>query len=450
MPWGSGSYTKGNAGTGGWAGDAAGGIGIEAGRHDTQDNDFAAGINQCLNKDGSNSATGNLNLGGTNKIISLAAGTAATDAATLAQVQSGASSYLGVTGGTSTAFTVTATPTIAALTTGAQYTFKANAANGAAATLKIDGTAATTMQRQGTALAGNEFKANDFVTIIYDGSNFQIINIATAPLFVDRTNNRVGVGTTAPASVLDVQATTAEVRATQFSNNTTPAKLLLYKSKSGTIGTSTIVADGDELGQISFLGANGTGYTEAGSIVVTVSGTPGGSGDMPGRMSIRTSSDGSGTPTERVAITAAGRKEFINGDVSFHNTAISSGAGTNALKYNTTTGVVTYDASSALIKDNIVDCPYGIDAVLAMQPRKYFRTDDQKDELGFIADEMALAIPELVSYCSKSWFTKNEQDTELVPGSIAYEKLTAVLCKAIQDLNAKVETLEARVAALEA
>lgn len=64
MPWSGGSYNKGNNATGGWVGDASLGIGIEAGRHDTQDNDFATGINQCLNKDGSNSATGNLNLGG--------------------------------------------------------------------------------------------------------------------------------------------------------------------------------------------------------------------------------------------------------------------------------------------------------------------------------------------------------------------------------------------------
>jgi hypothetical protein len=63
MGWSGGSYSKGNAGTGGWAGDASAGIGIEAGRHDTQDNDFATGINQCINKDGSNSMTGNLNIG---------------------------------------------------------------------------------------------------------------------------------------------------------------------------------------------------------------------------------------------------------------------------------------------------------------------------------------------------------------------------------------------------
>jgi len=181
MPWSGGNYTKGNSATGGWSGDQSAGIGIEAGRHDTQDNDFATGINQCLNKDGSNSATGNLNLG-TNRITNIGAGTARTDAAQVGQVQDGTSSYLGTTAGTATAFTVTATPTIIALVTGAQYSFKANAANGVAATLKIDGTAATTMQRQGTALVGNEFIANDIVTVVYNGTNFQITNIATAPL----------------------------------------------------------------------------------------------------------------------------------------------------------------------------------------------------------------------------------------------------------------------------
>lgn len=79
MPWAGGSYTKGNSGTGGWVGDASLGIGIEAGRHDTQDNDFATGINQCINKDGSNAFTGDANLGGF-KPTNIAAGTAAAPA----------------------------------------------------------------------------------------------------------------------------------------------------------------------------------------------------------------------------------------------------------------------------------------------------------------------------------------------------------------------------------
>jgi hypothetical protein len=93
MPWSGGSYTKGNNATGGWTGDASLGIGIEAGRHDTQDNDFATGINQCLNKDGSNAATGPLNAGGF-KVTNIANATNATDAMAYGQIRNGTPLYM--------------------------------------------------------------------------------------------------------------------------------------------------------------------------------------------------------------------------------------------------------------------------------------------------------------------------------------------------------------------
>lgn len=77
MAWnGSGTYNKGNLATGGWVGDAAASIPIQASRHDTQDNDFATGINNCLAKDGQNAMTADLNMGG-QRIRNLPLGTAA-------------------------------------------------------------------------------------------------------------------------------------------------------------------------------------------------------------------------------------------------------------------------------------------------------------------------------------------------------------------------------------
>lgn len=78
MPWSGGNFTRAN-GNSGWTNDAFNGIGIEAGRHDTQDNDFKDGIDQCLNKDGSNAATGNLNFGNF-RPTNINAGTAAAPA----------------------------------------------------------------------------------------------------------------------------------------------------------------------------------------------------------------------------------------------------------------------------------------------------------------------------------------------------------------------------------
>lgn len=88
MPWTGGVYTKANNSTGGWVGDAAAGVGIEATRHDTQDNDFTTGITSCLNKDGSNAATGNLNLGNF-KLTNLGSGSASTDSVTFGQITGG-------------------------------------------------------------------------------------------------------------------------------------------------------------------------------------------------------------------------------------------------------------------------------------------------------------------------------------------------------------------------
>lgn len=93
MPWLAGLYRKWNYSSSGWTGDAANLIGIEAGRHDSQDDDFATGINDCLNKNGQNQALANINLG-SNKIYNLANGTASTDAANYGQLTSAVSAAM--------------------------------------------------------------------------------------------------------------------------------------------------------------------------------------------------------------------------------------------------------------------------------------------------------------------------------------------------------------------
>lgn len=84
MPWAAGSFSRLNGDTG-WVDDASLGIGIEAGEHDLVDTDFKNGINQCLNKDGSNAATGDLNIGGF-KLTNIANGTSNNHAASVSQV----------------------------------------------------------------------------------------------------------------------------------------------------------------------------------------------------------------------------------------------------------------------------------------------------------------------------------------------------------------------------
>lgn len=183
MAWSGGLYTKGNNATGGWVGDASLGIGIEAGRHDTQDNDFATGINQCINKDGSNAFTGNANLNN-NKVTNVGAATARTDAPQVAQVQDGDFIWLGTTGGTATAQTVTASPAITAYKAGQKFRMKIGAGLGStgstatAHTLNVNSVGAKNLvnNEDGTNPTLGTWVAGAIMEVIYDGTNFVITN----------------------------------------------------------------------------------------------------------------------------------------------------------------------------------------------------------------------------------------------------------------------------------
>ena len=152
---------------------------------------------------------------------------------------------------------------------------------------------------------------------------------------------------------------------------------------------------------------------------------------------------------ERMRIEGGGNTRLeIKSGLYLHH--LNSGAGNSTLKYGTSSGLVSFDTSSRLVKEQIIDCPYGIDKLKQLQPRKYFRTDDQAVEIGFIADELVQVMPEFVPIGPKSVITKNENDTEEIPLGVNYEKLTSVLTKALQEAIAKIETLETQNASLEA
>ena len=83
--------------------------------------------------------------------------------------------------------------------------------------------------------------------------------------------------------------------------------IYLGKSRNGTIGSNTIVNNGDELGRITFSGDDGTDvHTVAAEIKCFVDGAPG-ANDMPGRIGFYTCPDGSAGAIERMRIDNAGR-----------------------------------------------------------------------------------------------------------------------------------------------
>ena len=91
-----------------------------------------------------------------------------------------------------------------------------------------------------------------------------------------------------------------------FQNNGNEGRMQFLKSRNTTIGSSTIVQDGDNLGQITFCADDGTDYISVGArIIASIDGTPG-ANDTPGRLVFHTTPDGSQGTTERMRITSAG------------------------------------------------------------------------------------------------------------------------------------------------
>ena len=107
--------------------------------------------------------------------------------------------------------------------------------------------------------------------------------------------------------------------------------------------------------------------------------------------------------------------------------------------YNTT--------SDHRLKENVADMTGAIDRVKSLQPKRFnFIADDSVTVDGFMAHEAQAVVPEAVTG------THNEVDADgnAVMQGIDQSKLVPLLTGALQEAIAKIETLETKVAALEA
>jgi hypothetical protein len=136
--------------------------------------DLANGLTTCITKDGQTTPTANIPMGGF-KITNLANGTAATDAATVAQIQSNGAALVTVTGVDTLLGSLS--PALTTYVTGAVYYFIAPATNTGAVTLNIDTLGAKNVTRDGTtALVAGDIVSGEMVAVVYDGTRFQLIS----------------------------------------------------------------------------------------------------------------------------------------------------------------------------------------------------------------------------------------------------------------------------------
>ena len=124
--------------------------------------------------------------------------------------------------------------------------------------------------------------------------------------------------------------------------------------------------------------------------------------------------------------TAAAYRFYVgaNGTISATNTTISA-------------------ISDQRFKENISDLDVGLDAIMALKPRKFDwkegKGKDVKGDRGFIAQEFEQVFPDLID----EWKDPAPEGEE--PYKSVRQDLIPVLVKAIQELNAKVQALESQL-----
>jgi trimeric autotransporter adhesin len=257
----------------------------------------------------------------------------------------------------------------------------------------------------------------------------------------------------------------------RFSADAASSTLWFQKSRGASVGTNTIVNNGDDLGLIGFYGASGSTVNEAARITAQVDGTPGASNDMPGRLVFSTTADGAATPTERMRIASNG-KTTIKGstsDSSAYSLEVTESGGivqftirndgiiltgTDTLSpYNNTTasaanlfvtsgGELQRSTSSLKYKKNVQNAPYGLQELMALRAVTYqgkSASDGNTVYGGLIAEEVdAAGLQEFVQYADDG-----------TPDALAYGNMVSLCIKAIQEQQAMIAELQAKVAVFE-
>ena len=197
-------------------------------------------------------------------------------------------------------------------------------------------------------------------------------------------------------------------------------------------------------------------------------------GDAPGRLVFSTTADGASSPTGRMQIDRRGQSLFLSDGtpsvdnmcstvagasssalVSFRNNATfgSLGSGSEVCRI-ARDGDLTNANNSYLglsdikLKENIVNANSQWDDLKALQVRNYNLKEGQTHtQIGLVAQEVELVSPGLVSESPDR--DEDGNDLGTVTKSVNYSVLYMKAVKALQEAMERIETLEAKVTALE-
>jgi len=164
------------------------------------------------------------------------------------------------------------------------------------------------------------------------------------------------------------------------------------------------------------------------------------------RIAVVTSSNAGVTVTQGNSGDYAYKSNAVNNGGAYYHFYFTAG-GTFVGQITSTASTTTYATSSDYrLKYDVKPMTSGLATVVALKPVNYKWNIDDSDGEGFLAHELQDVIPLAVTG-EKDALNENGS---IKPQSVDYSKIVVYLVAAIQELSAKNDALEARLAALEA
>jgi hypothetical protein len=220
-----------------------------------------------------------------------------------------------------------------------------------------------------------------------------------------------------------------------FQSNATAMSEIYVSRARGSFSSPAISQGGDALGRVTYNARNSTSTWTPSTVqwIAYVDSLGGATNDMPGLFVFKIAPDGSATSAEAYRINP--NKEFmINGTTDRGNYKLQCN-GTGVWGQGAYT-----NGSDERWKQDVTPLAVGLDTINQMNPVSYRYNDlsgneDRRTHNGFIAQEIeSLAISEGAISTDPNGFK-----------SMSYQEVTPVLVKAVQELSAKVDTLQAQI-----
>ena len=310
-----------------------------------------------------------------------------------------------------------------------------------------------------SALNGGTFSG----AVAFSGGINGDVAFDTNTLKVDSSNNRVGIGNSSPSHLLDATVSSGGASArfgTTHNSGDNDATVIITSGGSG-----------DAMLRFDYEGSN----TDRARLGTTSSGqdlkffTAGNNERMRidssgGLLVGTTSASMTGLPDARFRSHSNGKTGIIVSEVfengygmvvqASSNTGsrfamlfLNGGLGTAGSITQTQSAVAFNTSSDYRLKENVVDMTGAIARVKQLAPKRFNFIEDADNTVdGFLAHEAQTVVPEAITG------THNELDADDNPvyQGIDQSKLVPLLTGALKEAIAKIETLETKVAALEA